>query len=329
MKRRLEIVKKLEQISRQPPARMFGRHFSPTVAILNLPAPYYCSKNCDGCVMEENENLKKEREDTLPTLEIIGWLMAFTKKFGTEFITINGRGDPFHPSVVYDTLGKINYAYLRGIQSYVFTAGQNLDEQICKMLANHKVNVMMSLMGNPFIDVGFFHGRRYKDRKQCETADNLWRLIKAFRKSYWQPDEGLTRLGMNYVVSEKDLANPKRLEDLRRAANRNGIFFICNVDFHPDPELGAELRHFALENSDFSMPHSTSVDGACQMGAGSSLTIAANGDIYRCPYMLEGSDGNITQMSLEELAGIIARYQIDRRYSCFLRKTERGRSVEN
>src|SRR3989338_4174868 len=73
-----------------------------SIAILNLPARNLCNKRAEKVIGDSGN-------------------------YETKFITINGRGDPFHPNIRQETLEKINYAYKNGIKSYIFTAGNNLD----------------------------------------------------------------------------------------------------------------------------------------------------------------------------------------------------------
>jgi len=321
--KKLEITKKLERMAKKP--TRFGSLLEDSVAILNLPAIFRCQKGCTGCVMKGNSNIDMERKHRAPLWIILKTIARFRENFGTEIITVNGRGDPLHPSLVDETLEKIAFANSREVGSYIFTAGENLDDELCRMLAWQEANVMISLFGNSFVDADFFNGKEYRGKERT-IARNIRNLIEAFRRSTKKPEEGLTRIGMNYVVSEKDVPDQRRLRALRSAANENNIFFVCNVNFREetDPKLREKIREIAKQNSDFGLEHSTYVDGVCQMGAGSSITIAPDGEIYRCPYMLDGSDGNITTITLERLQRILSGYIRDRRYSCVLRKTESG-----
>lgn len=315
---KLEIAHKLEQ--------MRGK-LDKSIAILNVPVAFHCRHKCKGCITREWDIIKKERREKLPREETKKIIGHFKEKYDTKFITVNGRGDPFYRSpevdICSETLDRMICAAEFEMQTYVFTAGDSLDERACDMLVAHEANVMISLFGNGFIDADFFNGGDYKKRR-AEIAENLRRLMMSYKYSRRQPEEGLTRLGMNYVVSERDLREPNKLIELREAANKNGIFFICNTDFHPheDTEIQKKLQMIALENSDFSLAHSTAVDGVCQMGAGSSATISPNGELYRCPYMNEGSEGYFTEMSEEKRAEILGRYIKERNYACVLRKTK-------
>jgi len=317
MAKKLEVTRSLE---RQAERR---RHSlgdaEPAVDMLNLPAAFLCERSCAGCIANHDDIAKKEMLGRLPRWSLYDVISLFAKRFGTRHITINGRGDPLHPLIRNETLGKINYAFTLGLGAYLFTSGSNLDIKACRLLAAHKTNVMISLFGNRFIDAGFFEGKRYEGEKG-RIAANIRMLMHAY-KATDEPGDGLTRIGMNYVVQESDLERSGRLRKLHEAAADNGIFFICNTSFS---ERCDTLREFARENSDFSLPHSTAVDGICQMGAGASITVAANGDIYRCPYMLEGSDGNIRGMTEEGIRAIIARHRAGDGFACTLRKTKAG-----
>lgn len=317
MELKLEITRKLEKLATPSPGR-FRNRLRESVAILNLPAPYYCEKGCSGCCNKGSPNALKEKTERLPLPKIKEIMDFFSSNYQTDFITINGRGDPFHPAVAADTMEKIAHAKSRRMQAYIFTSGDNLSEGICRALAESRVNVMISLLGNKFLDADFFRGAEYVGADR-EVAENIRLLLRAYNEAPGPAESGTTRLGMNYVVSAWDLKNPEKLRALKAAANENGIFFVCNVDFFGP--VDPELSKFANENSNFGLSHSTFVDGRCQMGAGSSITIAANGDIYRCPYMLEGSDGKITEMSEERMRAIIYSYLNERKYSCVIRKT--------
>lgn len=293
-----------------------------SIAILNVPVAFHCEHKCKGCVSRKRTVIRKEQKEALPREEIIKIIGYFKEKYDTKFITVNGRGDPFHPEVRDETKDRILYAYENKMQSYIFTSGDSLDGQISTMLAEKEANVMISLFGNGFIDADFFKGKKY-EKVQAERAENLRTLIRGFQHPIKNPEEGLTRIGMNYVVRESDLKDRNRLVELKEAANEYGVFFICNVNFfpHENQEIQKKLRALAIENSDFNLAHSTAVDGVCQMGAGSSATIAPNGELYRCPYMIEGSDGNFVTMDEKERARILAGYMIDKRYACSFRKT--------
>ena len=297
--RKLEITQRLERMSLRNPGK---------IAILNMPAAYFCDKNCEGCIAKSDEAVA-ERTERLPVDIMLKIMEFFKREYSIQFITINGRGDPFHPLVKHETLGKIAHANSIGVQSYVFTSGDNLDEKTCILLAEQKVNVMISLFGNDFADV-------FEDG---EAAQGIRQLMLSYKGN--QPD-GATRLGMNYVVSDNDLANPQRIGQFKRFANREGIFFVANVNFFEQGDK-ERLKELAAFMSDFGLQHSTFVDGRCQMGAGSSVTVAANGDLYRCPYMLKGSDGNIMRLGPQQVVDIISGYISDRKYVCVLRKTDR------
>lgn len=317
MGKKLEITHKLEQLAKSPSGK-FKNRLRDSVAVLNLPAPYYCEKGCRGCFTRNNPNVIREGGEKLPIQKIKEIIDFFAENYGTQFITINGRGDPFHPWIAWDTMGKIEHAKSREMQAYVFTSGDNLNEKICRILAESKANVTMSLLGNPFIDAEFFNGKQYRENN-WEIAENIRRIIREYKKIPGPLEQGITRLGMNYVVSGWDLRNPNKLRELKAAANEEGIFFVCNVDFFGP--VDQRISELANENSDFGLVHSTFVDGRCQMGAGSSITVVSNGDIYRCPYLMNGGEGKITEMAPDRIKAIIYSYLNDREYSCILRKT--------
>ena len=278
---------------------------SDNIAILNLPGAPFCDHGCYGCVYEKI--IEEGPDGVLDNDEIIAVIDHFADNYETRFITINGRGDPFHPKVVESTLEKIRYGYKKGIQAYVFTAGDNLDQRVCETLAEHEVNVMMSLFGNKLIDARFFDGREYQG-VTGEMASNFRRLIEAY------PTE-VTRLGMNYVVTEKDIKDPRKVMDLKKAAEANGIYFQCNVPFG---NRNQQLRHFATS---FGLEHSTFVKGKCQMGAGSSVTVDYDGTLFRCPYQTGNGLGNFFELRetgklREVLLGL------DRSYVCVVRGTK-------
>jgi len=331
VERKLEITKKLEALAQTGA-------LDSSIAILNLPSANYCEKraeriyigqklqqSCFGCVTQRiisNSCLKIEE------IKII--IDFFIQKYGTQFITINGRGDPFHPRLKEDNLEKIRYAYSQyGVQAYVFTAGDNLDEKTCQTLADCEANIMISLFGNGFIDAGFFKGQEYPTstrplQNQAEIAQNLRRLISIYKLRLNQPEEGTTRLGMNYVVSEGDLIDSgAKLKALKQATNDSGIFFVVNTNFqkHPDYETQRIFEEHAYEYSDFHLRHSTFVNGQCQMGAGSSATLDFDGMLLRCPYM-DNAEGNgrFQNLSLERVKEILKWYMEDRSYPCVMRK---------
>lgn len=327
----LELTKKLEELDREG-------GLDREIAILNLPSVNYCEKraervlvngrlqqSCLGCVTQGISS-----SDPLGIDEIKKIIDFFAEQYGTRFITINGRGDPFHPELKKENLKKIGYAHKRyGIQAYVFTAGNNLDHRTCRFLTDNKVNVMISLFGNEFIDAEFFAGKEYSTaqkpvQNRAEIAENLRRLIREYRENSEQPEEGTTRIGMNYVVSERDMGDSgAKVRALKQAANDNGIFFVVNTNFqiHLDLRKQRALEQIAYEYSDFHLRHSTFVNGRCQMGAGSSATVDYDGTLLRCPYIdnKEG-DGKIQELFLERVNEIIAGYMRDRKSFCVMRR---------
>jgi hypothetical protein len=329
MELKLEITKKLERR---------GSSLEDSVAILNLPAANYCEKRaemiqlddgileqaCPGCISQG-----LDVKDRLSIEEIKQVIDYFATNFGTQFITVNGRGNPFHSKLAPETLEKVQYAHSKGIHSYVFTSGNNLDENTSQVLANCGTNIMISLFGNRFIDANFFKGKLYpKSQKplqnQAEIAGNLRRLIEIYKQSN-QPEEGTTRLGMNYVVSETDLKNRQNVEELKIAANENGLFFVCNTDFQAHQNLNTQrhLEQLAVEQSNFQLRHSTQVNGQCQMGAGSSATVDYNGELFRCPYMSGMGDGRFITLPDNQIKEIMEGYIQDRGYVCVLRRTHK------
>jgi len=324
MEKKLEITARLEELG----------DLDRRIAILNLPTANLCEKrrerilvngklqqSCLGCVTQGLTGGKRLSLDEIKEL-----IDFFAIEYGTKFITINGRGDPFHPLLKKETLEKIKYAFARwGIQSYVFTAGQNLDEETCRFLAENETNAMISLFGNRFIDAEFFEGKDYptserplQDKK--EIAGNIRRLIKAYKSSQLN---GITRIGMNYVVSEEDLEDENRLLQLKDACDRNDIFLICNTQFdrNSDSTMQLRLEQLARRHSSFGLRHSTTVNDQCQMGAGSSATIDFDGMLLRCPYMpnKEG-DGLVGKLTIQERKKILQQYIADRTYPCVMRK---------
>ncbi|MBI4164021.1 MAG: hypothetical protein HY512_04105 [Candidatus Aenigmarchaeota archaeon] len=331
MEYKLEITKKLEDLGDQLDSDDF-------VAILNLPDANLCSKRgemvelpdgarrqaCKDCITQ-----KVKLGERLSKGEVMEAIDYFAFEWGTRFITVNGRGEVFHPGIREMTLWKIRYAALKGIQSYIFTPGNDLDQNVSRTLANYGVNVMMSLRGNPFIDADFFDGKTYSVpddpslQNPAMIAGKLRGLIMAYKESPKQSEEGTTRIGMNYSVSEDDLKNPEKLRELKESANTNGIFFVCNTDFkpHTDKEVQAQLGALSREYTDFHQSHSTGVNGQCQMGAGSSATVDFDGRMFRCPYFMGKGDGKFQYMTDEQRKKVVTKYITDREFACALRRT--------
>ncbi|OIO25277.1 hypothetical protein AUJ14_04640 [Candidatus Micrarchaeota archaeon CG1_02_55_22] len=259
-------------------------------------------------------------------MEAIDW---FAKNYDTRIITVNGRGNPFHPLLKEETLLKIHHAGKLGMKAYVFTASDNLDEELCKELADTGTNVMISLYGNKFIDAGFFSGKEYAPapakglQDEAAIANRLRLLTKAYKESSNQPPEGTTRLAMNYVVGESDLRDESKLRDLSTAASENNVFFVCNTPFvrNKSLEIQNALEELAAQYTHFHLSHSTAVDGQCQMGAGASATVDYNGALYRCPYFAGGGDGNFLELSDAQRRTIVGKYLNDRNYACVMRRT--------
>lgn len=334
MEYKLEITRRLEDLAE-------SGSLDRSIAILNLPSANYCEKRaekvyidgklqqaCLGCVTQDIKS--KESLGIAKVRQIIDF---FANEYGTRLMTINGRGDPFHPKLKEDNLEKIVYANKEhGIKSYVFTAGNNLDERTCKTLADNGANVMISLFGNRFIDAEFFSGKEYLStprplQDQAGIAKNLRLLISTYKSSSNKPEDKATRIGMNYVVSEIDLAdNGAKLQALKKAANENNIFFVCNTNFskHSDENMQLLLEQMANQYSDFNLKHSTSVSGRCQMGAGSSATVDYDGTLLRCPYMdTAQGDGKFQELSVGGIKNVLEKYKQDRQYSCVMRKHEK------
>ncbi|HLC88922.1 MAG TPA: hypothetical protein VJG49_02715 [Candidatus Nanoarchaeia archaeon] len=334
VERKLEITKKLEDLAKEGT-------LDSGIAILNLPSANYCEKraekiyvdgrlqqSCFGCVTQGTKS-----GDNLGIDELKKIIDFFAGQHSTRFITINGRGDPFNPKLRENTLEKISYAHEKyEIQAYVFTAGNNLDERTCQILADNEANVMISLFGNGFIDADFFAGKAYPTapkplQNQAEIARNLRRLIETYREHHNQSEEGTTRIGMNYVVSERDLADGgAKVRALKQAANENGIFFVVNTNFqkHPNEEIQTLFEQFANDYTDFHLRHSTAVNGQCQMGAGSSATVDYDGMLLRCPYMdNQEGDGRFQDLPAERIQKVLGKYMQDRSYPCVMRKHQK------
>lgn len=331
---KLEITKRLEDLA-------FEGMLDTSVAILNLPSANYCEKraeqifvdgrlqqSCLGCV---TQGIKAHASLEIDSVKKV--IDFFAEHYGTRFITINGRGDPFNPRLREHNLEKISYAHeVYGIAAYVFTAGNNLDEQTCQALADHEANVMISLFGNRFIDSDFFSGRQYPSaekplQNQAVIAENLRSLIRTFREHPGQPEDGTTRIGMNYVVSENDLADGgAKIKRLKQAANDNGIFFVVNTNFEKQQDDSKQklFEQYAYEYTDFQLRHSTEVNGQCQMGAGSGATVDYDGMLLRCPYM-DNADGNgrFFDLSFGRIKEVLAEYMRDRLYPCVMRKHQK------
>ena len=343
MEYKLEIQKKLEELAEQDELDgRFNIGLNDRLVVLNLPAMFACKKKCGGCYFLEHKPKPWKRLDLDQIREIIN---HFHKTDGIKFITINGRGDPFHDTgnpyhyaglqikdnkvivgIKEETMLKITYASSLGIGSYVFTAGDNLGDLSCSVLVNSGANVMISLFGNEFIDADFFSGKQYK-RKQKVIANNLRRLITTYNGSAEVLPEGITRLGMNYVVGEKDLTEKgiTRLAEFKQAANENKIYFHCNTNFalHPGPEIQKELEQLADQYSNFGMRHSLAVRGPCRMGAASTVTVDYDGTLYQCPYMTNGGQGNFFEkLANGTLDGVLKEFIRKKEYVCMLRGTK-------
>lgn len=334
MELKLEITKKLEEMAKEGT-------LDRSIAILNLPSANYCEKRgelivvegkqqqaCFGCVTQGMKTRGAlTRDQVRETIDF------FAENYCTRFITINGRGDPFHPMLRESNIEKIAYARERwGMHVYVFTAGNNLDEDLCTVLAENEANVMISLFGNKFIDADFFRGKEYKQmpkpfQNQAEIAENLRRLMRTYREAGKQPGEGTTRLGMNYVVSYVDLADEERICALKQAANENGLYFGSNTNFvpHQDANIQRTLEMLARKYTNFGLRHSTAVNDRCQMGAGSSATVDFDGTLLRCPYMNgKDGDGRFHDLSKSGREEVLERYQQYARLPpCVLRPHQR------
>lgn len=333
--KKLEITKKLEDLR----DRLFDEKF---VAVLNLPGPNYCEKRAelsarDGVVQQSCKGCVTQGlgvTGVMPDNQIRQAIDYFAENYDTQFVTVNGRGDPLHPNVRGQTFLKLQYGRAKGMQGYIFSAGNNLDYYVCKLLADNEVNIMLSLFGNRFIDADFFSGKEYPSAEgrmqdQATIAENIRNLLGTYKeyekRGLWQtqPEAGTTRIGMNYPVQESDLKDRRKLSELKQAANENGVFFVCNTEFvpHADSEIQRQLRELAYGFTDFHISHSTGVDGQCQMGAGSSATVDYNGTLYRCPYMSGPGEGNFFSADDNQRRKILTGYLKDREYACVMRKT--------
>ena len=331
---KLEITQKLEDLAQEGT-------LDSIIAILNLPSANYCEKRaervyvdgslqqaCFGCVTQGIKSKNYLRVESIKEI-----LDIFAEQYGTRFITINGRGDPLNPQLSALNLEKISYAHQEhGMQAYVFTAGNNLDERTCQTLADNEANIMISLFGNRFIDADFFSGKEYPTapkplQNQAKISRNLRKLISTYREHPNQPQDGTTRIGMNYVVSKSDLTDRgAKIRALKQAANDNQVFFVVNTHFqkHPDEQTQKLFEQFAHEYSDFNLKHSTLVNGQCQMGAGSSATIDFDGMLLRCPYMdNKGGDGKFQDLTPGKIKEVLGKYMVDRSYPCVMRKHQK------
>lgn len=219
--------------------------------------------------------------------------------------------------------------------SFIFTAGNNLDgnieEKTCKILVESGANVIWSLFGNGFIDSDFFDGREYPSAQppiqdQRKIAENMRRLISAYNDFDDQPEEGTTRIGISYVISKKDLDEDcAKIKRLKQACNENGIFFNCNTNFHshPNPDIQRRLEEASVKYTDFGLKNTTTVNGYCQMGAGSSATVDHDGTLLRCPYMDRSQgEGNILVHDRPFITDILRKFMTERTLPCVIREHE-------
>lgn len=333
MEMKLEITHVLETLSKEGT-------LNSRLAILNLPSANLCEKRgefvlyngerkqaCEGCITQ-GLALKK----ALGVNQILPIIDYFSRKYQTRFITINGRGDPLHPLLRELNLQKIKYSFDKyKIQTYLFTAGQNLDSVTVKFLVKNKVNVIISLFGNKFIDADFFSGKEYASPKpplqnEQTIAENLRRLIAAYKDQTDLPF-GITRIGMNYVLTVRDIEDGFiQVKALKEAANKNGVSFVCNIPFlkNSDPKIQNILETKSKELSNFHLPHTTTVEGYCQMGAGSSATIDYDGMLLRCPYLSSAlGQGYFHELLEGEKDALLHAYMTERTYPCVMRKFEK------
>jgi MoaA/NifB/PqqE/SkfB family radical SAM enzyme len=324
----LRITRELEQLAEEGT-------LDERIAMLNLPGPNLCGKrlewrvdddgelrqSCEGCVTQPLGN----RAHWLDDETVRGLIDRFAARYETRWVTVTGWGDPFHPVVKPQTLLKVAFAHERGLGSYLFTAGDNLDQATCDFLARTKTDVMLSLYGNPFLDARFFEGKtayssgRGRIQDEARIAHSFRRLIASLRQ---EPlPAGLTRVGMNYVLTKRDLRDQSRVQELKAAANEHGVYFVANLDFKQNPDEKVQERLVSLAQSvNGSRAHSTMVHGHCRMGVG-SVTVAYDGTLYACPYLSGEGDGNINLLDEAGLDWIVRGYMADRRFACAYRKT--------
>lgn len=307
------------------------------IAILNLPRPNICTRrgkkvvaddgtidySCKGCIAGADKGGPMLSLDSIK-----GIIDYFKDKYGTIFTTITGKGDPFHPKLVDSSVGILDHSAKRGLIPYVFTAGDHLDDRVIKALVDSKANVMISLLGNPFIDADFFAGKTYPKITDPGFIDphaiagSIRKLISAYKDI--PTPAGTTRIGMNYVIKPADLKDDSKVKALSMAAADHGIFLICNPYFAPDIDATTTdaLAKMAKKYSHFHLTHSTGFDGRCHVGAGSSATVDYDGRLFRCPHMTDGDDGNFTDLiKTGDISKVLAKYIADRKYSCMMRKT--------
>jgi len=311
------------------------------IAILNLPRPFFCARqgrkvidtsgkidvSCKGCIAGKDAYAKAP----LAIDKIKDAIDYFKANYGTIITTVTGKGDPFHPNVVDDTLGIVRHSAKMGIVPYVFTAGDHLDDRVIGTLADAGANIMISLLGNPFIDAGFFAGKAYPRMNKPGFVDpytiaaNIRKLIKAYRRV--PTPAGTSRIGFNYVIKPADLADATKVKGLRDAITDAGLFLICNPYFGHDIDAATTkaLRAMAKAYSHFGLTHSTGFDGRCHVGAGSSCTIDYDGRLLRCPHLTTSGDGDFFSLRASgALDGVLKGYMKDRKYSCTVRKAVMG-----
>ena len=349
MEYKLEITMELEKLA-------LTEDLDDRIAVLNMPVGPLCGKmsekviergterySCEDCIarvllqakgLSLGEGMSEEQAE-----EIIDF---FAEHHGTRIITVNGRGDPFHPNYRRGTLAKIRHAAKRGMQSYVFTAGNALDDEIIEQLALHKVNVMISEYGNKvtaegksFLDADFFSGRAYSSSTgrffdANSVATNLRQLIARYQQMNDTP-LGATRLGMNYVVTEEDIIDSgMKLSLLKEEADRNRIFLICNTPFDKNQDESKQnvLERMAHKYSSFHLQHSTLVDGYCRMGVG-AITVEHDGTVLDCPYKnVSDGEGNFFELLKSgRIYDVVDRFRDSRVAPCVLRTHQKLRVI--
>ncbi|MFC1753159.1 hypothetical protein ACFL96_07160 [Thermoproteota archaeon] len=313
MEHRLEIVNEIEKLD----------DLDDIIAILNLPDARLCAHGCPECITSDFDADFDKRISIDRFKEVIDF---FHENYDIKWITRHGYGDVFHRKLAEMTLDVINYSSSKGIKSFIFTAGDNLYENVCNSLAENQVNIMISLLGNPWFDAEFFN-RKQPNGKQTVIADNIRRLIMKYQENgVLNPEKGKTRIGLNYVGSEDDVNDETRLKELKIAANDNGLYFLCNTNFntHPNPKIQEKIVGLSRKYADFNHPHSILIRGQCRMGARSAATVNYKGTMYNCPYLDDKGDGNFFDMTDTERKTIIEGYKNDTETQCGLRGTKKN-----
>jgi len=284
-----------------------GRNKLDFISINNAPVcNFTCEKCFNGLSNQNNYAQFRQSELSQGSLERI---ISEGKELGAHYLEIQGSGEPFITQEF--TMQAINLAYAHSLPVSILTNGFLLDERTINYLADHNVDLTVSLDYVDHQRYGQSVGRQNDERLLSRTLENL-ETVRQIYSPLIATEQGFTimRAGLHTTLSNDNIDQIKNLRDLAGET----LFFSVDpmgkagrAANHGEKIVSAEKAQELIEKySDLSFIISLSAErqygfpicGSFRYG----LNIDYDGDVLVDAHLLKtrGMVGNIEQMTLSE-----------------------------